>query len=134
MANILEELGGNKVITDKKPCFIERSSNGIATKIHKLEYLTNYQEAQITKQIYEQEVLREIEEKKFEQEKQKEIEEKNKELKKEKVLRAFEYFLRDFKEDLLDYTYEEYEKVVEWYKEYIKNNDIEIISYLNKYL
>lgn len=134
MAKILDELGKNKIVSDKTPCFLQKDLDNKPTGIFKLEYLTQKQILENQTYVTNLEIAKEKAEKQKNELLKAEEEKKEKDLYKQKVLKAFDYFIRDFKDGLLDYSIEEYQNVLDWYKKYIKDNDIEIISLLEKYL
>lgn len=133
MANLSDKLK-NGVVINKDLVVVCRDFDGNIKSMEKLEYVSN---KEYQKFLLEQRELKE----KLELEKQlldrKEKEEKLKlqnEYNKERVLSAFDRWYRDFTNGICLFDNSIYEDVINWYRAYLENNDIELHVELEKYL
>lgn len=133
MANLSDKLK-NGVVINKDLVVVCRDFDGNIKTMEKLEYVSN---KEYQKFLLEQKELKE----KLELEKQlldkKEKEEKLKlqnEYNKEKVLSAFDRWYRDVINGIVVFEHSMYEEVINWYREYLNNNNIEVHKELDRYL
>lgn len=133
MTSLSEKLK-NGVVVDKDMVVVCYDFDGNIEKVQKIEYMSNkvYQTILLgQKNELEKNALAEENQVKIKEEQDRK--EKKKALK-QNTLSAFDRWYRDVTNGIVMFDNSMYEDVINWYREYLENNDIEIHSELVKYL
>lgn len=133
MVKLSDNLANGKVI-NKDKAVVERDFNGKIKSISKIEYVGEIEYLNTLKEI-DKEKEREdiaIKEEKKAQEEIKVI--KSKIEYKQRVLSAFDRFYRDMTSGIVDYDGELYTEILNWYREYLKDDTIAVHEELKRYL
>ena len=133
MANLSDKLK-NGIVVDKDMVVVCYDFNGNIDKVQKIEYMSNkvYQTILLgQKNELEKKALVEANQVKFKEEQDRK--EKKKVLK-QNTLSAFDRWYRDVTNGIVLFDNSMYEDVINWYREYLNDNNIEIHEELLKYL
>lgn len=133
MANLSDKLK-NGIVVDKDMVVVCYDFNGNIDKVQKIEYMSNkvYQTILLgQKNELEKKALVEANQVKFKEEQDRK--EKKKALK-QNTLSAFDRWYRDVTNGIVLFDNSMYEDVINWYREYLNDNNIEIHEELLKYL
>ena len=122
------------VVMNKEMVVVSYDFDGNVTAIDKIEYMNNKEyQTFLLKQKNLKEKL-ELEKKSKEELEKVEKEKELKKVHKERVLNAFDRWYRDVVNGLVLFDNAKYEEVINWYRSYLSNDDVEIHEELNKYL
>ena len=122
------------IVNNKDLCVVEKDFNGNVLSIKKIEYVGD---SDINRILLDKKT-KEDKQALLNNEKLKEDNEaKEKELLKQQkrdVLHAFNCWHRDVTSGIVLFEQEKFEDVINWYRQYLNDNDIEVHNELRKYL
>ena len=131
---ILSDKLKNGIVVDKDMVVVQRDFNGKIMSIQKIEYMGNneYQSFLLKEKNEDEKKTLEWQEEEVRMDKELAIKEKNEY--KQKVLSAFDRWYRDVINGIVVFEHSMYEEVINWYREYLNDNSIEVHNELRKYL
>ena len=133
MANLSDKLK-NGIVVDKDMVVVCYDFDGKINSIQKIEYMSNneYQAFLLKEKKDDEKKALEWQEEEERMDKVLAIKEKNEN--KQKVLSSFDRWYRDVINGIVVFDNSMYEDVINWYREYLTDNNIEIHEELLKYL
>lgn len=132
--SVLSDKLKNGVVVDKDMVVVSYDFDGKINSIQKIEYMSNNEYQTFLLKEKNDDEKKALEWQEEEKRMDKELAIKEEKENKQKVLSAFDRWYRDVINGIVVFEHSMYEEVVNWYREYLNDNSIEVHNELRKYL